>query len=400
LVVTTARPRSRLAFLFFLIAALCIIGLTAAAFLRDPLRNVTTERVIRGDIEQTISALGKVQPRTYVDVGAQASGQLKRLLVEPGDSVTVGQLLAEIDPQVQDAKLASDRAERDRLVAALAEALAQADFAAGELERQNQLRRADATRTDIYDQSVRDARTASARVRAIRAQIAQAESAVRADQAQLGFTRIYAPISGTVTSVDARQGQTINATYSTPVLMRIAELSAMTVWTQVSEADVGQVVPGMPLWFTTLGHGERRWTSRLRQILPSPPRTLGSGEANGSSPPASPASNGNVVLYTALFDVANGDGLLRPEMSAQVFFVTGAVRKVPTVSMTALTSTGSPGRFTAQVVAGRSIETRAVRIGVHNRFKAQILSGLRVGERVVSGRTSNGDQPSLLGLKL
>jgi macrolide-specific efflux system membrane fusion protein len=364
------------------------------------LRNVTTERVIRGDIEQTISALGKVQPRTYVDVGAQASGQLKRLLVEPGDSVTVGQLLAEIDPQVQDAKLASDRAERDRLVAALAEALAQADFAAGELERQNQLRRADATRTDIYDQSVRDARTASARVRAIRAQIAQAESAVRADQAQLGFTRIYAPISGTVTSVDARQGQTINATYSTPVLMRIAELSAMTVWTQVSEADVGQVVPGMPLWFTTLGHGERRWTSRLRQILPSPPRTLGSGEANGSSPPASPASNGNVVLYTALFDVANGDGLLRPEMSAQVFFVTGAVRKVPTVSMTALTSTGSPGRFTAQVVAGRSIETRAVRIGVHNRFKAQILSGLRVGERVVSGRTSNGDQPSLLGLKL
>jgi macrolide-specific efflux system membrane fusion protein len=362
--------------------------------------DLTTATVSRGDVMETVSALGKIQPRTYVDVGAQASGQLRQLIVQPGDQVKAGQLLAEIDPQVQAAKVESDRAERDRLTASLSDMEAQAVFAAGELARQKQLRADNAARIDVYDQAVRDAASTAARVRAVRAQIVQAESTLKSDVAQLGYTRIYAPMSGTVVSVDVRQGQTINATYSTPVLMRIADLSTMTVWTQVSEADVGHLQPGMKLWFTTLGFSDRRWNATLRQILPAPPKQPGAGDAGGdASPSSSGASVNNVVLYTALFDVPNADGLLRPEMSAQVFFVTAKAKKVPLVPMVALTPADVPGRYTVQVVAGRRAESRTVTVGAHDRFTAEVRSGLRIGEQVVTGRKPGDGKPSLLAFR-
>eukprot|EP01032_Pedospumella_encystans_P001582 gene1582-1837_t len=84
------------------------------------------------------------------------------------------------------------------------------------------------------------------------AQIAQTQATLQADEARLGYTRIFAPMAGTVVSVDAREGQTLNATYQTPNVLRIADLSSMTVWSEVSEADVRRVKPGMAVYFTTL----------------------------------------------------------------------------------------------------------------------------------------------------
>lgn len=325
------------------VMAVAFIG-RAALILTDPARGLETARIARGDIEETAASLGKVQPRAYVDVGAQASGQLRRLLVKPGDRVTAGQLLAEIDPQLERAKIDADRAERDRLRAALIAANARAAFAAGELARQSRLRAADATRTDVFEQAVRDAKASTGEAGAIRAQIAGADSILRSDMAQLGYTRIFAPMSGTIVSIDARPGQTINATYATPVLMRIADLTTMTVWTQVSEADIGRLRLGMKLWFTTLGFGSRRWDASLRQILPAPSRAAATDAPATGAQAGSNAAIGNVVLYTALFDVGNGDGLLRPEMSAQVFFILDDVKQVATVPMTALTPTDAPDR--------------------------------------------------------
>ncbi|WP_247879213.1 efflux RND transporter periplasmic adaptor subunit, partial [Azospirillum brasilense] len=129
---------------------------------------------------------------------------------------------------------------------------------------------------------------AAAQVEATQAQIRQTDSTLQADEAQLGYTRIYAPMSGTLISVDARQGQTINSAYEAPVLMRIADLSAMTVWTQVSEADVTRLRDGMPLYFTTLGHPGRRWTARLHEILPAPPKPPASGKARPPPEAAAP----------------------------------------------------------------------------------------------------------------
>jgi hypothetical protein len=95
-------------------------------------------------------------------------------------------------------------------------------------------------------------KSAEARIAQIEAQITRTASTLQADETRLGFTRLYAPIAGIVTNVDVKEGQTLNATYQTPTVLRIADVSRMTVWADVAEADIGRVRVGMPLRFTTL----------------------------------------------------------------------------------------------------------------------------------------------------
>ncbi|MGY0709630.1 efflux RND transporter periplasmic adaptor subunit [Azospirillum argentinense] len=395
-------------------AALVLGGLASAALLRpaDPAASAEVAVVGRGTVEDTVTALGKIQPRAYVDVGAQVSGQLTRLHVTVGQMVREGDLLAEIDPALQQAKVEAGRAERARLTALLAEQRARADFAEAQLARQAALRRSGSGRGEAFDQARMEARIAAAQVEATQAQIRQTDSTLQADEAQLGYTRIYAPMSGTLIAVDARQGQTINSAYEAPVLMRIADLSAMTVWTQVSEADVTRLRDGMPLYFTTLGHPGRRWTARLQEILPAPPKPLTTGNGGGSSASGGGGAANSVVLYTALFEIANDRGELRPDMTAQVFFVAAAAKDAVTVPVAALTpaaptSATLPPAYTAAerhrvtlIGSGGAIETREVRVGVRDRFNAQILEGLAEGERIVVGWKTDDGRPPKIGFRL
>ena len=385
-------------------AALVLGGLASAALLRpaDPAASAEVAVVGRGTVEDTVTALGKIQPRAYVDVGAQVSGQLTRLHVTVGQMVRAGDLLAEIDPALQQAKVEAGRAERARLTALLTEQRARAAFAEAQLARQASLRNSGSGRGEAYDQASMEARIAAAQVEATQAQIRQTDSTLQADEAQLGYTRIYAPMSGTLIAVDARQGQTINSTYEAPVLMRIADLSAMTVWTQVSEADVTRLTDGMPLYFTTLGHPGRRWTARLQQILPAPLKPAASGSGGGSPPSGSGGAANSVVLYTALFEVANQQGELRPDMTAQVFFVAAAARDAVTVPVAALNPADTAAERHRVTLIGDhgAIETREVRVGVRDRFNAQILDGLAEGERIVVGWKTDDGRPPKIGFRL
>jgi macrolide-specific efflux system membrane fusion protein len=395
------RPGRRLvviATILGLLVTLGAVGWHAARSARSGA--IETIAVQAGDIEETVTALGRLEPRDYVDVGAQVSGLLMHLLVQPGDHVTAGQLLAEIDPQIAAAKVEADQADLARLTAELADAEAQFDYAAAEYRRQTRLRETSVGRQDTFEQARRDMRSNSAKVGKVHAQIEQAESTLKADQVQLGYTRIYAPIAGTVVSVTARQGQTINATYSTPVLMRIADLTTLTVWTEVSEADIPRLHPGMPLYFTTLGFADRRWRATLHRILPAPSRPTGQGESSdgATSGQSVPPAGGNVVFYTALFDVENPQGELRPEMSAQVFFITGVAKDVPIAPMaTLMPKDPATGLYKARVMKNGEIEDRDVRIGLHTRFMAQVVSGLQLGERLANNDRADADGPSPIG---
>jgi macrolide-specific efflux system membrane fusion protein len=363
----------------------------------DPLSGYEFQTIKYGKIENTVAAIGKIRPKEYVDVGAQTSGQLKRILVKPGDKVHEGDLLAEIDPQVLQAKVAADDAELSRLRANLADQQAQVDYLRDELDRQLSLRLTKSNSEAALALAKRDAASAAAKLDAVRAEIEQAQSNIKMDQVQLGYTRIYAPMQGTVVSVAVIQGQTINATYSTPVLLRIANLSVVTVWTLVSEADVTRLRQEMPLYFTTLGYGERQWSGTLREILPAPFNNVyGSGETESNSQSGDQAAN-TVVLYTALFDVPNENGELRPDMTAQVFFVIASAENVALLPIEAL-GDRSPdgGGFMVKVLdkTGK-IEDRTIQIGVRNRFTVQVISGLSPDEKVVTGIKSNAAGPRL-----
>ncbi|WP_414155101.1 efflux RND transporter periplasmic adaptor subunit [Pseudomonas sp. BNK-43-a] len=356
---------------------------------------VSTVQVTRGDIESSVTALGTLQPRRYVDVGAQASGQIRKLHVEVGDEVRKGQLLVEIDPSTQQARLDAGRYSIENLKAQLAEQRAQYLLAQQQFQRQHELASAGATRQEDVQQAQAQLKVTQARIDMYQAQIRQAQASLRSDEAELGYTRIYAPMDGTVVAVDAREGQTLNAQQQTPLILRIARLSPMTVWAQVSEADIGQVKPGMTAYFTTLAGGKRRWTSTVRQILPIPPKPLDQTSQGGGSPAsASSGTTGSkVVQYTVLLDVENPDGALMAEMTTQVFFVAGQASQVLTAPLAALDDAPTEGMRLAQVLnRNGKVEQRQVRTGLSDRLRVQILDGLSEGEQLVIGapRASGG----------
>ncbi|WP_210639687.1 efflux RND transporter periplasmic adaptor subunit [Pseudomonas sp. Tri1] len=358
-----------------LLPALAFAAWQAVAPNREPL---VTAPVTRGDIENSVTALGTLQPRRYVDVGAQASGQILKIHVEAGDEVREGQLLVEIDPSTQKARLDAGRFSIENLKAQLQEQRAQHDLAQQKFRRQQQLKAGGATREEDVQTAQAEVRATQARIDMFQAQIRQAQASLRSDEAELGYTRIYAPMSGTVVAVGAREGQTLNAQQQTPLILRIARLSPMTVWAEVSEADIGHVKPGMTAYFTTLAGGSRRWSSTVRQILPVPPRPLEASQ--GGSPTGGRSGSERVVLYTVLLDVDNADRALMTDMTAQVFFVAAQAHDVLTVPSAALQdNTGQ-----VQVLAENGeVQPRTVRTGVSDRLRTQIVDGLNEGERVL-----------------
>ncbi|MBV4465092.1 efflux RND transporter periplasmic adaptor subunit [Pseudomonas sp. SWRI79] len=375
-----------------LLVALCLIPVIAVAAWQvlPPGRDrFATVQVARGDIESSVTALGTLQPRRYVDVGAQASGQIHKIHVEVGDVVKEGQLLVEIDPSTQQAKLDAGRFSIDNLKAQLQEQRAQHDLARQKYQRQQNLAAGGATRDEDVQTAQAELRTTQARIDMFEAQIRQAQASLRSDQAELGYTRIYAPMSGTIVALDAREGQTLNAQQQTPLILRIAKLSPMTVWAEVSEADIGHVKPGMTAWFTTLSGGNRRWSSTVRQILPIPPKPLDQTSRGGGSPASSNKSGtARVVLYTVLLDVDNADNALMAEMTTQVFFVSNQAKNVLTAPVAALQGGPQADRQSARVVAQNGdIEQRTVRTGISDRLKVQILDGLDEGDHLLIGPT-------------
>ena len=372
-----------------LLVVACLIPIVAFATWqgltpgRDALATVT---VTRADIENSVTALGTLQPRRYVDVGAQASGQIRKIHVEAGDQVQEGQLLVEIDPATQKAKLDASRYAIENLQAQLQEQKAQHQLAHQKYQRQQRLSAGNATREEDVQTAKAELSATQARVQMFQAQIRQAQASLRSDEAELGYTRIYAPMTGTVVAVDARVGQTLNAQQQTPLILRIAKLSPMTVWAEVSEADIGHVKPGMSAYFTTLSGGSRRWTSTVRQILPIPPKPLNETQGSGSPSSTSKSGTGRVVLYTVLLDVDNADNALMAEMTTQVFFVASQVKDALSVPVAALQSVpGSAAQIARVVAKNGAIEDREVRLGISDRLRVEVLEGLNEGDHLLIG---------------
>ncbi|MBD1401202.1 efflux RND transporter periplasmic adaptor subunit [Pelovirga terrestris] len=352
----------------------------------------TFATVQRGSIEDLVTATGVLQPRDYVDVGAQVSGQLHRIHVEVGDQINRGDLLAEIDPTLFMAKVDAGRAQLRYQRALLADRQTQLELARIQHQRQQNLLAAQATTEENAQNTAAAYQSAKAQIEMLMAQIEQNESSLRADEANLSYAQIYAPMDGTVVSISARQGQTINATQQAPVLMQIADLATMTVKTRVSEADISRLQIGMEAYFTTLGGRNQRWYGTLYRIEPTP------------------TVENNVVLYSALFDVDNRDRKLLPQMTAQVFFVIAAAEDTLLLPVSALTDqrppqspapdNGTPATVMVPDQNANPVERR-IRVGISNRIQVQILEGLNEGDQVVtsmadgSGQRTNPARPPM-----
>lgn len=317
--------------------------------------------VKRGTIENTISAVGKIEPFEYVDLGAQVSGRIEKLYVDIGDAVKKGQLLAQIDPSIYQANLDYSKAALDSLQAELKQYNAEAQLAKLQYNRAKKLYESKAVSKERLEDAESAYKVSLARIESLKAQIRQARSTIKTNTTNLGYTKIYATMNGIVTNQPVKEGETINANQTTPVIMQVAQLSKMTIRAEVSEADISSITIGMPVYFTILGNDERRWEGHVRKIEPTP------------------TVESDVVLYYVLFDVDNMDNYLKIQMSTQSFFVVDRTENVLMVDKAYLDS-----QSRVCILEQGKIIKREFEQGVQNRFSVEVKSGLAEGEEILA----------------
>jgi macrolide-specific efflux system membrane fusion protein len=369
------RPRTRgRVKVFFVLKLLLSLGLGGYHLSQKPKageeKKYTIATVETGDIEEVVTAQGKLEPKEYVDVGVQVSGQIKKIFVELGDVVKKRDPIAEIDPKIYESKVEADEARIKTLEAQLAQQQAQVKLAELQFNRSKQLIENKAVSRDVFESAETALVVAQAQKTAIDAQLDEARSTLDGDRANLGYTKIFAPIDGTIVIVDAKEGQTLNAAQSAPRVVQIAKLDILTARAQVAEADIMRITPGVDVYFTTLGGQGRRWKGKVRQVLPSPEVV------------------NEVVLYNVLLDVDNADRALMTGMSAQMFFVMGRVDQKPLVPIAALgrrlakdDAKDAKAYRVLKVVKGKHVEA-TVRVGLMNRVMAEVKDGLANGDEV------------------
>lgn len=331
-----------------------------------------TVTVQRGDLQQTVDAIGKLQFHQFGDVNVQVAGQIKGVLFAVGDAVREGKVVMEISPVVRANQMESNRAQMARLRAELADQQAQTDFAELQFKRQTQLKAQNATREESVESSRMSLSSARARMDAINAQIQQLEATLKFDEESSRHTQILAPLSGTVVALNARPGQTVSVGQAGLPLMRIADLSQMTVQARVAEVDVTSLRRGMTANFTTPGYPGRTWSGKLRQVIPVPAE--GTGE------------QGKQTFYNVLFEVNNPEQELMSGMTAQVQFIVAQAKDALLLPANLLGKRDAAGTYEVHVVSpDRRIVARQVKIGARTEQQAQVLSGLEAGEQVLAG---------------
>jgi membrane fusion protein, macrolide-specific efflux system len=193
----------------------------------------------------------------------------------------------------------------------------------------------------------------------------EATAAVDTAKANRGYTKITAPMAGEVVSISLLEGQTLNANQQAPNILRIADMSTVTVWAQVSEADIVRVKLGQDVYFTVLGQSQR-WNGKVRQILPTPELI------------------NNVVFYDVLFDIPNPARELNIQMTAQVFIVLAQAKGALLIPTAAIGNASEGAEIMVQVLkANGSVEPRAIKIGIKSEISAEVTDGLKEKEQVV-----------------
>lgn len=344
---------------------------------KQPTIDYATETVKRETIEDTVLAGGVVNAKELVEVGSQATGQVQRLYVELGQRVKKGQPIADIDATQQRNQLQDDQLTYQGLLnqqrlrqANLSQA--QAEFASQKLLYDNQV----LSQMDFL-KAKNALDTAKAELQANRIQLEQARLKIQTAETNLHYTHIVAPIDGVVVSVVTKQGQTINAAQSSPTIVKLAQIDTVQVKAKFSEADVPKLKAGMPASFSILGIPNKHYQGKLDALELSPI----SSDIGGQT---------GAVYYYGMLSVPNPNHELFIGMTANVTVKVAERQNVLTIPITALGEPLGNNRYKVQVLnrstsneADAQPETRQITLGLNNKLKAEVVTGLNAGDNVV-----------------
>ena len=381
-----------------LIAALVVAGLYyvfGANRNSKPEIKYITVPIEKGTLKAEINSTGTIKPRVEVQVGSQVSGTIKKLFADFESVVKEGEVIALIDPDTYKAKVGQAKANLLSAKANLEKAEVSLVDQLRILRRKEELIRTNSISQQDLDTAQTNVDAARAQIDASKASITQMEANLEESELNLKYTQIVAPVNGVVTARNMDVGQTVTASFQTPVLFRIAEdLTVMQVYTSVDEADIGRVRVGQKATFTVPAFPDEFFTAAVTQIRNDP------------------QIQQNVVTYNVILDVNNDDLKLRPGMTTTVQIHLSEVNEALMVPDQAFRFTPQGQKFDLPPL--KSGERRvwklaekdqlvpvSVKIGMIGSERTQIMSDrLQAGDSVVVEAISSKKNAQQSGLRL
>jgi HlyD family secretion protein len=376
----------------YFVAALLLLLAVAAAGAWVATRDATRVRyrlatLRAGDITQTVSANGTLNPVVLVNVGTQVSGTVRKLRADFNERVKAGQVLLELDPALLEAQVLQDEA-------AAASARAALDLARANETRSRVLIEQDSISRQDFDSAVHARRTAEA-------QLAQANAQLARNRKNLDYSVIRSPVAGVVVNRTVDVGQTVAASFQTPTLFQIAQdLHKMQIDSNFAEADIGQIKVGQSVQFTVDAFPNRSFSASVRQVR------------------LNATTQQNVVTYDVVVAVDNPEEILMPGMTAYVNVIVARHANVLLVPNAALRfrpaaaaeaprprpgATEKAPAATSTVYVLDQGQPRAVRVGVgisDGRNTEITTSELRAGDEIVVGTVEQPVEPSTGTLRM
>ena len=345
-----------------------------------------TEPVKRTDILQTVSATGEIAAAQLVDVGSQASGQIKKLHVKLGQKIKKGDLIAEIDSTTQINTLNTEKAKLGTYQSKLVSAVITLKSSEKKFKREKSLWLEDATSKQELEDAEDALAAAKATVAELKSIIHQTQIAINTSEADLGYTRIASPIDGTVVAIPVEEGQTVNANQNTPTIVQVADLAEMLNKMQIAEGDANKVKAGLKLTFTTLSQPNNVREALLDTIDPGL-TTMSRGSYTSTTDTTDTA-----IYYYARAMVPNPDGALYIGMTTENNIVISEVKKVLAVPTLAIKPRGDK-KIVRVLTADNLPVEKAVVTGLTDNMSTEVKSGLSEGEKVILSEI-DGSKPS------
>lgn len=349
----------------------CVVVLAAIVYAltggkkEAPVMDYETARVEKATIGNSVTATGTIEPVTKVEVGTQVSGIIDKIYVDYNSVVHKGQIIAELDKTNLMSELNSAKSN-------LAGAQSDLDYQRANYKRIKALYDKELVSGNEYD-------TALLSLRQAESTYAQRKEAVSKAQTNLGYAIITSPIDGIIISKAVEEGQTVAASYSTPTLFTIAQdLTDMRVIADVDEADIGEVEVGQRVSFTVDAYSGETFEGKVTQVRL---------EATTKS---------NVVTYEVVISASNKDLKLKPGLTANVTIFTLERNNIVSVPTKALRFTPTKemlnpgekiedcqGAHKVWVREGKTLKAYAVKTGITNGTRTQIVSGVKEGAEVI-----------------
>ena len=360
--------------------------------IKDEKVEFITKKAKKGSFSKKVDATGEIFATELIDVGAQVSGQIKKLYVKLGDQVKKGDMIASIDSSTQQNSIDNKEAQLAIYKAQLESAKVALNIAKTQFDRENALFAKNATSKQEFESAKNTYSANSAKIKELEAQIKQTNIELSTAKINLGYTKITAPRDGTVVSVQVEEGQTVNANQTTPTIVNIADLSHVKMKMQIAEGDITKIKVGTPVEYSILSEPTKKFQTTVSSIDPGL-TTLSDGSYGSSSSSkssySSSSSSSSAVYYYAQSIVDNKDGILRIGMTTQnellIANVEGAII-VPSIGI----KKDENGTFVYVLKDGKAVKT-AVKTGIKDNLDTQIISGINDGDEIITSQGSSSE---------